>query len=172
MVHIAKILSIFWILVAKKRGSFSSILYTLFVPNWCYNELVVEGSEKYLMRFFAEAARGEDPLLLSSLIEPPDETLEALLDYWGTPAEIEESKVQLLPLSHEEEKAHYALVYSFYTPWGPPDVWTERVSALFPELDFYLRYGISEIDIASILSARAGEVDRENEAFYHEVFPD
>jgi hypothetical protein len=141
------------------------------MPNWCYNELVVEGEEKDLMTFFRQAARGDQPIKLASLVEPEGDDLESLLDFWGTPAEIEESRVQLLPLSEEGEKKEYALVYSFYTPWGPPDVWVENVSSLFPALAFHLRYGISEIDIASILSAENGMIERESEAFYHEVFP-
>ena len=56
----------------------------------------------------------------------------------------------------EEEDA--SLLYQFDAPWGPPDKWLEKVAAMYPNLNFRLKYDEPGMAFMGVLIGINGHV--------------
>lgn len=170
------------------------------MPNWCSNVLTVKGAKKELARF-RKANKGSykneagrtinNALQLNALVPMPPElentqspgnenspeakALKKKHGYsnwydwrvanWGTKWEVSEENCTL-------ETVDGALVYTFDTAWSPPGDWLDKVSKLFPSLEFSIRYSDEGGGFYGRTTGKDGEWDVEEfgEGEYYEKF--
>jgi hypothetical protein len=114
------------------------------MPDWCQNFLEVESPGRHrLERFsavddFATKSRTEEqPLIFSGLVPEPGDPNDPSFDWyawrvlnWGCKWE---------PTCYgEPTDTETGLRYEFDTPWEPPREWVQKVSELYPDLQFTL----------------------------------
>lgn len=125
------------------------------MPNWCNNNLHINGPLHTLLNF-KDCARGKQPeyapggpespnnflieeLSFHSFVPVPQEILDAGygragIDWesvnWGVKWGACETKV----IFHQKQP----LIYQFDTPWGPPIKWLDKVSSMYKDLTFSL----------------------------------
>lgn len=142
------------------------------MPNWCENTLNISGNEKDIKKFM-EQAKDEDtdlslnkfvpmPEELESVVSPCKEDPDRMAKYgyndwydwsigeWGTKWDVEAELIY-----GDEGYLHY----TFDSPWSPPIKWLKKVSAMYPDLNFSLKYDEPGMGFMGIAKARNGEVD-------------
>jgi hypothetical protein len=112
------------------------------MPNWCYNHIEVFDvgeDKKERDRFFSEEEFAiTTPLQKYLPMSEYHQTMEGYndggyswcYDNWGT--KWPENDLTLID-------KEYSLDFSFDSPWGPPIIGYQKISAMFPEL-FFLHY--------------------------------
>ncbi len=161
------------------------------MPNWCENELVVEGESQKEINRFAESHKYKSKDYETDLSfmadAPTPKPLQKLtangtirskmiekygasdwygwrLKNWGTKWDTTDAELTTWE-KHE-------LIYNFETAWSPPIEWLAKASANYPTLHFRLEYGESGNYFAGFATAHAGKVvDKEipfkKSGFYH-----
>ena len=149
------------------------------MPNYCNNNLIIEGDRKILEKFYDENFTLEPryeldsplvaPELRFSLSVPMPEDDEDWyswnIDNWGTKWE---------PVGSGLCWSENSLDVDFDTAWCPPYFWLKTVTALYPELYFTLKYAEGGLNFSGILCCTNGEVVQEEEGengdYYGEKF--
>lgn len=148
------------------------------MPNWCSNKMIVSGKnlDKFMDFISGKDDKGENlPFDFEKIVATPKELLDTpspiqdtvvakankdkfgvsdwyewrLLN-WGT-------KWNLAADSISVEKYDDRNEFSFDTAWNPPKPIVEKLSVLFPELTFALRYIEPYMDFAGDFIYRNGE---------------
>lgn len=114
------------------------------MPNWCYNEVTIDGFTVHLKNLADKAAANnekEDLSLLRAFIPMPEEytTLEGYnnggyewaINNWGT--KWAESSIQM---SGNVFGNTGQIIYQFDSPWCPPNIGYQKISEMFPNLTF------------------------------------
>ena len=147
------------------------------MPNWCENTLEVSGTTEDIKAFKTQAKKEEGehktdlslaqfvplPAELKDTRSPalkPNKKLIAQLGFdnwydwqihnWGTKWDVNAT------LSSEKPRT---LHYFFDTAWSPPTAWLEKVSAMFPNLKFKLKYEEPGMAFHGTLKAYQGTLD-------------
>ena len=114
------------------------------MPNWCYNQITIDGSRLDL-KAFADKGSANDPdknnSLLQAFIPMPEEYLthegynnggyEWCINNWGT--KWAESSIGM---SGENFGDTGQITYDFDSPWNPPLTGYDKIAQMFPELTF------------------------------------
>ena len=121
------------------------------MPNWCDNELVIEGEKEEIERF-KEKAKDEEGILSFSKFLPIPEKVNSYdwcMENWGT-------KWDAVNVGRCENDG--AIEYSFGTAWSPPTFVVKKMCELFPNLKFELRYFEAGVGFNGIFVCEKGEV--------------
>ena len=132
------------------------------MPNWCHNKLKVDGDGDLVEAFaLAEEVDVEGtkvPLTFSNDVPEPGDPesydwYSWRVENWGTKWEPSfdgpflalgdsEADVDTTVLGQGRwTLGDGALLYVFDTAWSPPVPWLDKVAALYPALEFTLRFG-------------------------------
>ena len=152
------------------------------MPNWCENNLIVEGPPKAVRAFVECVKDGENSeLSFERLVPTPpasldDEVARELgrtsagdpqqnnqpdwyhwrIKHWGTKWDANAVRV----VEHQPDEGR--IEYGFDTAWAPPESWLRTVAEMFPTLRFTLRYVEETMDFAGVIVCRGAEaVERE-----------
>jgi hypothetical protein len=138
------------------------------MPDWCENELTITGRSHRLdnlsaiERFREQAARRDPdsgmiiPLSFAAFvpqppgITEPEDVLRWQIENWGCKWDLDQEAI-----GHLEDPG--TLCYYFSTPWLPPMTWLEKVSALYPQLQFLLTYNDEDSEEQSTVVYRHGQ---------------
>jgi hypothetical protein len=114
------------------------------MPNWCYNEVTIDGFTSHLKEFADKAAANnerEDLSLLRAFIPMPEEftTMEGYnnggyewaCNTWGT--KWAESSIDMTANRFGNTGQ---VIYQFESPWHPPIIGYDKISKMFPYLTF------------------------------------
>tara|TARA_Y100000401_G_scaffold55907_1_gene44260 strand:+ start:13048 stop:13524 length:477 start_codon:yes stop_codon:yes gene_type:complete len=135
------------------------------MPNWCVNELSVEGDRKQISEF-KEKAKGESSeLSMNNFFPTPQEYLDKhkeeprdmnwyqwRLNNWGCKWDV------VAEIIH---KTNHVAIYSFDSPWGPPVEFVQKVSSLFRKLIFRITFDEPGCDFAGDITCKKGEIVNE-----------
>lgn len=116
------------------------------MPNWCDNELVVEGDQHLLQQFYDE--NGKDSLSFAKAVPEQAPTCESHYFTWGTKWDASD-----VIASFDE-----SLTYTFRTAWSPPEPWFLAIVEKYPLLRFTLEYNEPMMDFEGILEGENGEI--------------
>jgi len=141
------------------------------MPNWCKVEMTIFGPAGDLDRFEKQAEgvvpatafepSKATPLAFKSFVpQPEDSRTDTTIEkngfprcqnwreqHWGTAWE---------PIEVEKTRQASCLHFTFLTGWTPPIALVERLAAMYPALDFDLRYEEHNMQIQGRVVAREG----------------
>lgn len=135
------------------------------MPNWCYNQVTIDGS-LLDMELFTRRAMENDPEKKYSLLQafiPMPKEYESLEGYnsggyewcisnWGT---------KWAESNQEGDANNFGdtgqVIYSFDSPWCPPLKGYEKISEMFPELTFIHYWDEPGMAFCGIRVTKAGE---------------
>lgn len=122
------------------------------MANICYNVLTVQGAPEKIAAFVKRAAtkppdyeKINQDLYFGAFLLPKDG--ENRTGLWGCKWEADD-----VNCSHTDG----TVVYSFCTPWGPPDGWLQYVVEEYPELTFKLLYEEGGCSLYGVLTGEEG----------------
>jgi hypothetical protein len=114
------------------------------MPNWCYNEVTIDGFTVHLKNLADKAAANNeegDLSLLRAFIPVPEEYLsiegynsggyEWCINNWGT--KWAESSIDMTGNRFGNTGQ---IIYQFDSPWNPPEEGYRKISEMFPNLTF------------------------------------
>jgi hypothetical protein len=146
------------------------------MPNWVYCKMSVKGNKKELDRFIKFAKEGEDLLSANKFIPYPKKYAgmdiiaeeknkifkteyvkdgfnsggyEWCVKNWGTKWGINESKLV--------KQKNNELDYIFETAWSPPDPVIKKMSAMFPTLEFKMKWVEENMESKGVLDMKGGK---------------
>ena len=136
------------------------------MPNWCWNEVTIDGSRLDLKAFAAKGAENsndeEDLSLLRAFIPMPEEYVsfegynnggyEWCIRNWGT--KWAESSIEM---SGENFGDTAQAKITFESPWNPPLTGYSKISEMFPTLTFIHYWDEPGMCFAGITVMKAGE---------------
>lgn len=158
------------------------------MPNWCRNELRVDGPAKDV-KAFVKAVRGKESELprykmsaaeakmYADLDKGKKKEPDTLLAFWKIvppPAGILAEGYDKAGYDWEKEawgckwgacnseityECPGIVEYVFETPWCPPEAFFSKVAAMFPTLDFHLDFSEEDMGVGGSLDWKGGEVD-------------
>ena len=132
------------------------------MPNWCHNELIIEGKAKEITAFKKKARSEYGPLSLDKLHKKPDGlkgTVAGVDNYnwydwclknWGTKWDVIEAT---LAANGKDNMS-----YEFLSAWAPPVAWLRKVSKDYPGLEFTLRYDEPGVGFRGEARGKKGKV--------------
>ena len=158
------------------------------MPNWCENDLFVEGTSEELARFrenmACEDQDGHHMVLSEERLIPYPEKFrtanrddgfnqggyEWCITNWGTKwgfcgVELVGSKRTTEGID-ELSGGYFQLTYTFDTAWSPPEPLIKRMGELYPNLMFDLRYYERGSGFKGRLLVENGEVVEETQESY------
>lgn len=112
------------------------------MPNWCYNQLEIHGSERALLKLIEFIESDEATTLFWNTHHPREYELEKYeksgwYDWntinWGTKWDVSLSEVQGFKQIQRDD-IPYSLVWHFETAWTPPSPWLLKLCKRFPSL--------------------------------------
>jgi hypothetical protein len=129
------------------------------MPNWCDNQIDVEGPKEALIEFakiLGEMNEAQDAIYGELSFEkflPLSEFDSASIqsEYWGTKWDVDDSGFEY-HLESEE------IFLYFQSAWGPPTEFTKYVSCRFPELIFTIRFYEPGMSFAGEMVFLSGEI--------------
>jgi hypothetical protein len=107
------------------------------MPNWCQNELTVIGPKEDIAAFKIKAANDKGVFVFNQFVPKPPEVEATPYDKVGYNWERENWGVKW-GASEENlitDKPNQ-LLYTFNTPWGPPELFLIKLSKQYPLLQF------------------------------------
>jgi hypothetical protein len=122
------------------------------MPNWCENELTVQGDPAYLTKIQEEVGGVDQDgaklaLSFATVVPCPADTTDVRdwnITHWGTKWEIEECPTvwNIRPVVRDNplEADCDEIALYFNTAWSPPIPIVEALATRYPEADFTLRY--------------------------------
>ena len=162
------------------------------MPNWCDNDLYIEGPEADIRAFlgFAKGRMNEEELLLDfNKIVPMPKTVttdmitepwlkamrltagqdgdlwyEWRLQYWGTKWQPQGVHIEEEKSDDQDSTRRVKMVFD--TAWSPPKPIIVAASQLFPTLDFELRYFEAGCGFNGLFICRYGEVQSDQIGSY------
>tara|TARA_Y100001963_G_C6478180_1_gene307724 strand:+ start:115 stop:543 length:429 start_codon:yes stop_codon:yes gene_type:complete len=133
------------------------------MPNWCFNSVNIEGSEKEIEKFKKYVSTDTSAFSLNKIIPMPDDIYRGNLgeeekkkygeknwydwswENWGTKWDINEKEIEVESINDGK------LQYTFETAWSPPDpVWKHLVNK-FPKLKIEWFYQDESEEVGHIL---------------------
>lgn len=103
------------------------------MPNWCGNDLIVEGSGA--SQFYQDCLNESREFSLNTLVPLPKEQENNWYDWhiahWGTKWDVEATL-------HNQSSDKVEI--SFSSAWSPPTEWVNNVADRYPDLTFTLLY--------------------------------
>lgn len=143
------------------------------MPNWCSNNLHMEGDAEEIKRFEdthksvpKDWKQSEHPLALVEDREPEEATLDFSASVWHE----DNSDHEYSTYGYNWQSKHWGTkwnacevqhhddgYYSFDTAWAPPEAWMVSMSAKFPKLKFVLSYSEEGMGFMGITVAKAGD---------------
>ena len=150
------------------------------MPNWCMNEIAIQGDKGELKKF-ADKSKGKDLSLETYYPEPDYEETEVdpafplpgetqkksvMPDWWNWRVTHWGTKWDLCDLEGQEWVIHgdgyptnpFRYEFHFNTAWSPPEAAFLKISQDFPELTFVLKYAEGGSDFSGQLTVKNGEV--------------
>lgn len=127
------------------------------MPNWCMNTLEVKGSESDVQDFVKKAKSENTALSFNNFVTMPEELNEGDgwyawdLENWGTKWDTSDAWCDKYSDNYIE--------YYFDTAWSPPIEWLEKVSQMYPKIEFTLRYREDGMAFGGKAFAMNGELD-------------
>lgn len=128
------------------------------MPNWCNCILNIKNNTYNNLETFYIDNKKESQnmeLCFDKSVPLPDEDQENWYNWrvsnWGTKWDLGDDTIFNSNLQQNE------IEYQFCTAWGPPISWLEKVSELYPELYFTLKYAESGCNFAGVLEIQDGE---------------
>lgn len=116
------------------------------MPNWCSNDLLIEGEAKDVFNFFAALQihqeykkKSENPndsmFSFAWFIPPPEDyTIEWCIENWGSKWDVVHAYIDY----HGQDMKHGNIWWE--SAWGPHTEGVYRLSKLFKSLTFTLHY--------------------------------
>ena len=157
------------------------------MPNWCENELKVEGDKK-LIDVFVEVAKSENgPLSLNQFVPYPkcfqskkleekyrsdgfnsygfrDDILGGYnwcILNWGTKWDLSEVK-----MTRKDNGDKSVLIFNFDTAWSPPTIALLRIASIFKKLNFTLRFWECGNAMRGIFQVKKGKLIKDDNYEY------
>jgi len=121
------------------------------MPNWCQNELVINGAEQDVAAFVAQMSNDDEgvpTLRFSDIVPLEDDEDDCACERWGCKWEPYQAFVMT---------AHDAIYAEFQTPWSEPKAWMVQASRLHPELTFAIAYEEPLNDFMGVFVVREGQ---------------
>jgi hypothetical protein len=136
------------------------------MPNWCENDLRIEGTEAEVKRFIEFVKSDDYPFDFDKIIPEPEgnQTNDWNIDHWGTKWNAHDTEIDDSNPSWSSEE--YAVTYHFETAWSPPEPVIKKAAELFPELIFDLRYFECGMAFNGVLRIQKGTITDERSAEY------
>lgn len=153
------------------------------MPNWCFNQVRITGTKKYLEDFAKQVKHKKTDLSFEKMIPTPPALLnqngasapmQALFQKpknaldddwyawrvrnWGTKWDVEFSL---------EQKKQNSLLYVGDSAWAPPLAGLERLSAMFPHLSFTCEYEEPGMCFKGVWRAENGKVLEDSQSEYN-----
>jgi len=145
------------------------------MPNWCYNEMTIDGFTVHLKNLVDRAAANDpddEQSLLRAFIPMPKEYLSIegydsngynwAHDNWGTKWAESRIKMEGNRFGNTGQ-----IVMSFDSPWCPPLIGYQKISEMFPDLTFIHYWDEPGLRFCGISVTKAG-----NEIMMEEVVDD
>ena len=146
------------------------------MPNWCMNEIAIQGDKSELKKF-ADKSKGKDLSLKTYYPEPNYEETDVpdwnpmpgkksiMPDWWnwrvtnwGTKWDLCETEGQVWEIRGDGYPTNpFRYEFHFNTAWSPPEAAFTKISKDFPELTFVLKYAEGGCDFSGQLTVRNGE---------------
>jgi hypothetical protein len=113
------------------------------MPNWCDNYLTLTGPAEATNKFIADNVFIDEDgevgtFRFNQLVPIPDdkeEDADWATENWGTKWDLTSNEG--IVWNHIDD-THVGI--TFFTAWGPPDVWLKTVAPMYPEITFTLDY--------------------------------
>lgn len=150
------------------------------MPNYCFNALSLNSEKKYLREFNCNNTDSRGDIDFGRSVPFPkdrDEEKEWYnwrIENWGTKWIAFDTT--MTPIFTEEndkeEKKESELIYEFCTAWSPPIEWLNKVSIMYPNIKFELKYQEPGVDFSGIFEISAGEIINDVQGKYGEYFGD
>ena len=150
------------------------------MPNWCFNELSLNSEKKYLREFNCNNTDSTGDIDFGRSVPFPkdrDEEKEWYnwrIENWGTKWTAFDTT--MTPIFTEEndkeEKKESELIYEFCTAWSPPIEWLNKVSIMYPNIKFELKYQEPGVNFSGIFEISAGDIINDVQGKYGEYFGD
>jgi len=125
------------------------------MPNWCENDLTLLGKTKDIEKFKEHVETSKSILDENTIVPYPDTFnkmdeeddeysssgfnaggYEWCVENWGTKWGICDPEI----IDEWDYKDESEMVYSFRTAWSPPTPLIEKMSEMFPDIEFDLRF--------------------------------
>lgn len=148
------------------------------MPNWCMNEIAIQGDKSELKKF-ADKSKGKELSLETYYPEPDYEETEVnpafplpgeekksvMPDWWNWRVSHWGTKWDLCDLEGQEWEIRgdgyptnpFRYEFHFNTAWSPPEAAFVKISKDFPELTFVLKYAEGGCDFAGQLTVKNGQ---------------
>ena len=127
------------------------------MPNWCANQLTIEGPVPDLDEFCAKAQRDVKVLSLEQFLPTPKDLTGVGDVYywrianWGVKWDVTGPRQLVRPRVDD-------VVYTYETPWGPPLEALVSISEQHPTLHFSLKYAESGTAVYGTFEVVGGDI--------------
>jgi len=144
------------------------------MPNWCFNALTLIGEKNNLHKFNFENIDNEGDIDFGKSVPFPSdrneekEWFEWCIENWGT--KWSASDTVIIPKFTEEEES--TVIYEFCTAWAPPIEWLTKVSGIYPDVKFELKYHEPNEDFSGIYEIKNNDIIKQVNGIYGEYFGD
>lgn len=134
------------------------------MPNWCQNEVVINGSPEAVKALLEKASEGttdgaKNTFSMGNLVPMPEELNEGTgwyqwnIDNWGTKWDLDQSETKI----EYFESSGIAWVTMYYqTAWSPNEAFWQKVSSLYPSLYIDLRYAEEGMNFIGQMMLKSG----------------
>jgi len=139
------------------------------MPNWCFNELTLIGEQMYLQKFNCENLNNEGDIDFGRSVPFPrnrdedKEWYEWRIENWGTKWTASDT---LIKPKFEKD----TVIYEFCTAWAPPIEWLTKVSGIYPDVKFELKYHEPNEDFSGIYEIKDDDIIKQVDGIYGEFF--
>jgi len=138
------------------------------MPNWCYNNLEINGDEKSIRALRERAVEKDEKgniniFSFEKFVPTPPEKLKDGDWYdwrcanWGTKWNTDE------PSFGSDENRYDYLAYNFDTAWSPPVEFIEKLSGMYPSLTFKMTFEEGGCEIYGEVTYENGECTDQKE---------
>ena len=120
------------------------------MPNWCSNNLEINGDEQELDKLECLMATGEQEFDFNVISKSPegDDWFTWRMETWGTKLNAKEPALTRTSTTTMQAR--------FDTAWSPPIPVITTLSGKFPRLNFQLKYQEEGLDFSGIVSFKDG----------------
>ncbi len=149
------------------------------MPNWCINELSVDGDGDILKKFVEENKNElNDDISVDSDVDIDGSKLSfeksVSIGEWNYDRAIKEWGCKWnasdVELNYDEESSNAQYVFS--TPWSPPTEWLKKVGKKYKDLVFNLKSEEPGCDFVYFLEIEDGIITREDNYTYESYYWD
>ena len=147
------------------------------MPNWCSNLLTLTGNSQEILNFNKDNIDNEDNLDFELKVPfPKDRDFDKewytwRLTNWGTKWSAADTIITF-NWEDEENPSIKSIVYDFNTAWSPPSEWLSKVSEVYPDIEFELKYCEPNMNFSGITIIQKGNEILEKNGVYTEYYRD